>query len=227
MDDSLDKKINEAEKNLLEPKKYLEQTNQSYDIWSYGYLTGLSDRIYTSSIENKKILELCLDTSSLGQEFQIELAGDLNDEYRLTGEVCSLIHEEMKIHLSRILNREVKSINMEHIEGSPLEALWINFQRKGEHNPCHVHEGIFSFVFYPSIPEEIRHEWKNGKNNAISRGLIQFSAARSNEMIRINPSTGDLFIFESSHRHQVYPFYDSDDVRVSVSGNIIGWEYAE
>ena len=31
---------------------------------------------------------------------------------------------------------------------------------------------------------------------------------------------GTMFIFPSSLTHQVYPFYNTDDERISISGNI-------
>jgi hypothetical protein len=102
-------------------------------------------------------------------------------------------------------------------------SLWINYQKPYEFNPPHCHDGVLSFVMYASIPEEIRSEYLDSHSpHAKMRGLIQFSSERTNEVFNFNPQTNDIFIFESTHKHEVFPFY-SDNTRVSVAGNIFGW----
>jgi hypothetical protein len=41
-----------------------------------------------------------------------------------------------------------------------LDTAWVNFQSKGEFNPNHVHNGIFSFVLYIQVPYLIQDEIK-------------------------------------------------------------------
>ena len=40
--------------------------------------------------------------------------------------------------------------------------------------------------------------------------------------IQMDPEVeGSMFIFPSSLMHQVYPFYNTDEDRISISGNIV------
>lgn len=187
--------------------------NDQFEIYQYNYMLGMDDKIYVSTVQNSKIL---LDSKI---KFTIlnntELAGDLESEYysELDNELLNQLNKELSFHCSKIYQRPVEKIFLENND------IWLNVQKKGEHNPVHQHRGLLSFVFYPDIPETIRQEHKNQHGNTFSRGLIEFFSNRSADSMRFNPKTGDIFIFSSDHRHQVYPFY-SDELRISVAGNI-------
>ena len=111
-----------------------------------------------------------------------------------------------------------------------LNGLWINYQKKYEFNPIHNHAGFFSFVIWIQIPFNLKDE------------LIQKSSRNSNKpcaslfsLIYINPlgvleqkpfpldkkDEGTLLMFPSPINHLVYPFYTSDDYRISIAGNIV------
>jgi hypothetical protein len=209
-------KINNGALRVTDPNKILNAMNADWAIVSHDYQTPLFDRIYTSRLIDTSIKQLCINSAN--EKYNHELAGDIQKEFRVTQtDVVSKVENELRIHISRILNQHVKSINTD-------DQLWVNFQQKQEFNPRHAHEGMFSFVFYASIPESIREEHlKSPSTNTKSRGLIEFSAERTNGSLLFNPSEDTIFIFESSHVHQVYPFY-SDETRISVAGNIHGWE---
>ena len=105
-----------------------------------------------------------------------------------------------------------------------LEKLWCNFQKKNEFNPPHSHSGELSFVIYLKVPEELKEE--NKKYNGLSAGPggITFLYGQAEDYTISNhsffPSEGDMYIFTAYLKHCVYP-YESDCVRVSVSGNVI------
>ncbi len=111
-----------------------------------------------------------------------------------------------------------------------LDNFWVNFQEKYEFNPTHYHTGVFSFVLWINLPytkeKEERYfeqispkETKNGHfsfyyTNAL--GIIEnytFLTDKSMEKKGI--------IFPSVLNHCVYPFFTSDDYRISVSGNFV------
>lgn len=111
-----------------------------------------------------------------------------------------------------------------------LQTAWVNFQSKYEFNPCHDHDGIFSFVIWTHIPYNMATE----KNNAPGKdsrhnlaGAFEFQYTNIlgeifTHSIHVDKSVENvLILFPSKLRHCVYPFYTSDDYRISVSGNFI------
>jgi len=103
--------------------------------------------------------------------------------------------------------------------------LWINHQKKGEHNPRHYHTGDLSFVIYLKIPEKLKQE--NTKQQAINKnhttGTIKFHYGENLPFSRFHheemPNDNEIFIFPAWLQHSVSPFF-SDVERISVSGNI-------
>ena len=197
-------------------KNHLEKTNRAWDIFRYNYMFGLKDKIHMSQIVNKDILDLCL--SSDKEPHNKNLAGDIESEHRITNENAILaVSEELKIHVENIFQQ--KPFNISLMSEYKKNDLWINRQKKTEFNPAHNHSGVYSFVIYADIPEEIKQEYKDSIGNTGTRGLIQFHSEMTNDKLLFNPSTYIILIFESSHMHQVYPFY-SDNTRISIAGNI-------
>tara|TARA_E500000318_G_scaffold111989_1_gene133158 strand:+ start:4622 stop:5212 length:591 start_codon:yes stop_codon:yes gene_type:complete len=191
-----------------------------FQIHEYNYLKNFDDRIYESKIDSRHRIEL-LDKLNEIEDLNLynhELAGDLEEEYELTHEkIGTLLYSNIENSIFQHLKNIVQNISQ-----FELSSLWVNYQKKNEYNPAHLHSGTFSFVWYLDIPEEIRQEHKQQKSykHTKTRGLIQFSANHSNDFIVLNPKTDDLLLFRAHHIHQVYPFY-SDNTRISVSGNII------
>ena len=110
-----------------------------------------------------------------------------------------------------------------------LGDVWVNFQKKNEFNPIHKHAGILSFVVFLSIPftreEEdkfappsMREKPKNGNFN-----FIHYTDDYHQNIELAVPVdktwNGTGLLFESGQRHYVYPFYSSDDYRITISGN--------
>ena len=116
--------------------------------------------------------------------------------------------------MSNVVRRQVSYVNLDN-------DLWVNYQKATEYNPAHSHIGQFSFVIYADISESIREEHKKSIGNAETRGLIQFNSQLTNDIMLFNPSKHTILIFESSHLHQVYPFY-SNETRISIAGNVKG-----
>ena len=191
-----------------------------FQIHEYNYLKNFDDRIYESKIDSRHRIEL-LDKLNEIDDLNLynhELAGDLEEEYELTHEkIGTLLYSNIENSIFQHLKNIVQNISQ-----FELSSLWVNYQKKNEYNPAHLHSGTFSFVWYLDIPEEIRQEHNQQKSykHTKTRGLIQFSANHSNDFIVLNPKTDDLLLFRAHDIHQVYPFY-SDNTRISVSGNII------
>jgi hypothetical protein len=121
-----------------------------------------------------------------------------------------------------------------------LTSLWVNFQKKGEHNPIHNHDGKLSFVIWLKIPYNLDDERNvsNVKNsNNFTSETTSFNFLYSNPLVQhlndlrwsgvahhsiqvSKEHEGAMILFDATLPHLVYPFYTSDDYRISVSGNI-------
>ena len=106
---------------------------------------------------------------------------------------------------------------------------WVNYQYQHEFNPIHLHHSIYSFVIWMKIPfsykEQCKKEFVSVSNNK-TVASFQFiyndilGKMRTHQIGLEPEDEGRILFFPSSLQHQVYPFYDCDDPRISVSGNI-------
>ena len=109
--------------------------------------------------------------------------------------------------------------------------LWVNFQKKYDFNPVHDHRGALSFVIWMKIPYTREDEANTARTKGIAEGCIsgcfQFLfTSMLGQIVKhnyyLNPSyEGTILVFPSRLNHTVYPFYTSDEARVSISGNIL------
>ena len=107
---------------------------------------------------------------------------------------------------------------------------WVNFQEKYEYNPIHDHSGVFSFVIWYQIPfyreNEIKYGAGKGKipeenRNGDFQFLYPVGGVVGHKPLFIDKNMeGYIAVFPSKLNHMVYPFYTSDDYRITISGNI-------
>tara|TARA_B100001250_G_scaffold70719_1_gene57026 strand:- start:929 stop:1609 length:681 start_codon:yes stop_codon:yes gene_type:complete len=109
-------------------------------------------------------------------------------------------------------------------------GLWVNFQKKYEFNPVHEHTGVISFVIWMRIPTsyKVEHALPHVANSncpSASNFQIQYvnvlGEMNSHDVCLDKESEGIGLFFPSTMRHQVYPFYGSDEDRISISGNLM------
>lgn len=156
--------------------------------------------------------------------------------YKLSDELISLIDKEvLKLlnvyddkyqYFNRLFNF-VTDIENKKVKLS-LERLWVNLQRKGEFLPLHNHSGIYSFVIWTTIPYTMADEKDNTANpDLIKNRTANFEFTYVDALGKINSYPipvdktleGKICIFPSELHHQVYPFYSTDDIRISLAGN--------
>lgn len=110
-----------------------------------------------------------------------------------------------------------------------LSNLWVNFQKKNEFNPLHGHSGIMSFVIWTQVPYTMQqeHNVSPGRNSIEDlSGCFQFTysdilGSLHTHTLPIDKTyEGKILMFPNKLLHTVYPFYSSDDYRISISGNI-------
>ena len=110
-----------------------------------------------------------------------------------------------------------------------LKSWWVNFQKENEFNPLHVHTGVYSFVIWMKIPTN--HIEQNrlpissmSKGNHISNFQFTYTDVlgkiRTYEYQLSKSDNGKMLFFPSKLGHQVYPFFNSTDNRITISGNI-------
>ena len=110
-----------------------------------------------------------------------------------------------------------------------LQKMWVNYQKEGEFNPPHDHNGVYSFVVWMKIPTKHFEQNKNPlslKSNTHLISAFQFQYTNILGQIRpyvyeMNPEMeGTMLFFPAKLAHQVFPFYNCDEDRISISGNI-------
>ena len=111
-----------------------------------------------------------------------------------------------------------------------LQSLWVNFQYQNEFNPMHDHSGTYSFVIWLKIPTNFKEQSNKSiaKNSSNPDAISNFSLTYTDVFGKIREllfgmdknREGQILFFPAQINHSVYPFYDEDDARVSVSGNI-------
>ena len=109
-----------------------------------------------------------------------------------------------------------------------LADFWVNYQYQTEFNTIHNHFGIYSFVIWMKIPTDYREQKQlpiaRANSSSISNFQFQYMnmlGEPSNHTYEMSPSReGTLLFFPSKLMHSVYPFYNCDKERVSISGNV-------
>ena len=110
-----------------------------------------------------------------------------------------------------------------------LDQFWVNYQNKHEFNPIHNHGGVYSFACWLKIPTDYKDQ--NEIYNAIdangsfnSAFCFHYTDSLGNIRTTLYEQYPDLegtmLFFPAALNHEVYPFYNCDEQRISISGNI-------
>lgn len=181
----------------------------------------------------KEVNEM-LDTQfQCAETYNHKLAGNIEREFKLIKS-----HSYIEKLLTPMVGKHINSFHymkeMSVLSGDVpivLDSSWVNFQKKHEFNPIHMHGGVFSFVIWLKIPFSIEKELEASfcKNPKYALpGYFQFFYVGQEDgtlgIKTIEIGADEKFenqglLFPSSLRHAVYPFFTSDDYRISVSGN--------
>lgn len=131
----------------------------------------------------------------------------------------------VQIYTRRNIIYDSTPLSLEPVIGN----MWVNFQKKYEFNPLHDHNGMFSFVIWVKIPYDLEEEKKTdiAKSSIYDGSIGNFSFVYKNEtsiqlefIPMLKKMEGYCVIFPAHLHHMVYPFYTSDEERISISGNI-------
>jgi len=162
------------------------------------------------------------------------LAGHIKEEYDLLNQKIDkdvLDYLEDCTYTGTFYHNVLKNIDIMSGEGLPitLDSFWVNFQKKYEFNPMHNHSGIASFIIIVKIPYDLEEESKcypdiNPTLPSYTSKLAFLNYNRDGTAVSLPTAVdksfeGKLLMFDSKKYHQVYPFYTSDDYRITISGN--------
>lgn len=167
------------------------------------------------------------------------LAGNILHEYQLldscpaleikTREMAMMHQEVYGETYTTGLNAHTNILEDGKKPNLKLNSAWVNFQQKGEFNPLHNHTGLYSFVLWYKIPYYINIEEKAGPGRKSKNQLSgKFQFHYTNILGNITGAAlaidkkweGQILLFPSLLSHSVYPFYSSNDYRISISGNL-------
>ena len=111
-----------------------------------------------------------------------------------------------------------------------LRSFWVNYQRENEFNPRHNHvNAMYSFVIWMKIPTKYEEQKKlhiaSGTNSGVISNFtfdyLDILGDTKSECYHMSPDMeGVMLFFPANLNHQVYPFYNCKDERISISGNI-------
>jgi len=176
--------------------------------------------------------------SYLWQSIDNAEKNNIDVKNKLAGNISSslLLHDTDNILLSRVIpyinqNNIIREISKK-TEGTitpTLTDFWVNYQYKTEFNPLHWHTGDISFVIWMKIP----YEWHDENQLDIVKNTGSLDKVGNFCFVWANGSKIDshvifmnknvesfMCVFPSWLAHMVYPFYTSDNARITISGNI-------
>jgi len=188
-------------------------------------------------LDDKHINHLwdCIKTAR-GESYKHSLVGQIEKSYEIFDkddifwkEVISPCVDEYGKHFSHKWSKN--PLNAREVKLEPyLQSLWVNYQNAGEYQPIHDHGGLYSFAIWLTNPVEYIHQTnkKNAMgasssfNNTFSFQYLNMLGQQTTTLYPMGKQLeGWMVFFPADLNHCVYPFYDCDEQRVSISGNVM------
>ena len=138
-----------------------------------------------------------------------------------------LIHDLMGAYNANFPTYSDSLVEMFGEFNATLDEPWVNYMHKYEYNPVHQHSGLFSYVAWISIPYNMEDEAKNFPDvKECHNGSFVFVSPSAQgtceHTLRIDKRfEWEIVLFRARQQHCVYPFYTSDEPRISVAGNVV------
>ena len=167
-----------------------------------------------------------------GRDSREKLAGNISTSFSLEDTdnwFWKNVLEDLILAYEVSFNPIFKTTNYHSVPYCLLD-FWANKSKATEFNPLHDHAGVYSFVIWMKIPTTYKdqHELPHVKGtNAPSASDFVFvyhdilGKTRTQHYLLSPESEGTILFFPAQGLgHMVYPFYDSDEERVSISGNL-------
>ena len=170
--------------------------------------------------------------------FKSELAGHLSNSFEIEDTNDWFFNNVLHELISAFYNSNGGAHPKNSIESAfrsnfivRLEKFWANYQYKHEFNPPHNHSGLYAFVVWMKIPysseEQKKLKFLDGLKDVDKKaGDFEFVYTNllgdiSNYRYPMSPELeGTIILFPAQFMHCVYPFYNCDEPRISLSGNL-------
>ena len=168
---------------------------------------------------NKLNSEFDIKSSYKQTDYSSELASQIKNEVLISKKlVDKSLSKEIKKLVINFLNKE----NIKNIKDIKIISLWVVRQFKGEYNPIHYHTGDISGVGYLKVPNNMGETLQKNKKVNHNGKLILIDGSKKlfcSPTYAITPRVGDFYLFPSYLMHSVYPFFNTEEERRSVSFN--------
>ena len=172
------------------------------------------------------------------QNHKNRLAGNISQSF-LLDDIDSIFYKSVCIPLIKYYRKEnflgVDPVSPNALLGPKsqlvLDKFWVNYQYKNEFNPFHDHTGVYSFAIWLKIPYDWEYQHKlpqflDIKDGQRKAGNFEFEYLDSlgsiiNYAFKLSPKLeGTMLFFPAKLRHCVHPFYETDQARISIAGNL-------
>ena len=172
------------------------------------------------------------------QNHKNRLAGNISQSF-LLDDIDSIFYKSVCIPLIKYYRKEnflgVDPVSPNALLGPKsqlvLDKFWVNYQYKNEFNPFHDHTGVYSFAIWLKIPYDWEYQHKlpqflDIKDGQRKAGNFEFEYLDSlgsiiNYAFKLSPKLeGTMLFFPAKLRHCVHPFYETDEARISIAGNL-------
>jgi len=199
--------------------------------FAFGIETNLSgtpamDKLW-EYISNAKENPICKSRDLAGNIFSSLTLNDTDNWFfvntciPIIGKYREIFKESKGYHNQEIFKNDVPYI---------MSSFWVNFMKQHEFVPVHNHKGVFSFVVFMKIPYDWReqHEIPFVKDSSAPKAS-DFEFVYTDVMGNIrsynywldSSCEGIMLFFPAEIKHLVYPFYNCEEERITISGNIV------
>ena len=185
-----------------------------------------------SKLDHQEIDYLWQRIADRGKDMKSRLVGKIDSSYAISDKdgwfMINVISKLGMEYENRFmdLGRRVP-VNNKH--PYYISQMWVNYQKQYEFNPIHDHTGVYSFVIWLKIPTEYKDQSelsiaKNTNSPVISNFCFMFQNILGEGQQFVYEMSkkmeGTILFFPSQLEHVVYPFYNCEEDRISVSGNL-------
>ena len=149
-----------------------------------------------------------------------KLAGNVKQEFKLEPKFVE--KSGLLNFLGESVTRWILMSERKKIQKFNVSSSWVVRQFENEYNPLHLHGGHISGVGYLKLPNNFGETFQKNKTNnyngkiALVHGAQMFNC---NSTFNVQPRVGDFYFFPNYLLHTVYPFYNSNEERRSISFN--------
>ena len=148
------------------------------------------------------------------------LAGNVKQEFKLEPKFCD--KSGFSNFLVKAVSKWIELSERKKITKLEIVSSWVVRQFQNEYNPVHHHSGHVSGVGYLKVPKNFGKTFQSSKKSNANGHLSLIHGNRmfsSESVFDVEPKVGDFYFFPNYLMHTVYPFYESNEQRRSISFN--------